>query len=250
MDTNQVPPNTPQPTQPATPAVAQPLVPPPQVSAPPAPPAPPISPTTPPKESNKTLILILALVGGILIVIVVLIMLLVLSSTRSSKKAAESTSTNSTASNAEPTLPSGYVPINTPCYRVAAPTNNSLDNDNTCNTHVDYGHNKTGSYMIVRLTGSDNATSVASWKKINNNTVVSEENVKVDGFDGVKIVYQRPVGSKTVKGVIVFVATPTKNYMDGTFNIPGFEASSAFYEDDDSNSKEVFDTLINTWHWK
>lgn len=252
-------PNTTQPNPTPPPAQApvappqQPVAPPPP-SAAPAPQAPPPQPTPPPKGNNKKLIIILAIVGGIVILTVIIVALaFAFSAGQNNKKttqSSETTSQNTTASNSEPTLPSSYVPINTTCYRVAAPTDNSLQDDSACYIHVDYGASKSSGYMIAELTGSDNATSVASWKKSNTYTIVSEENVKVDGFGGVKIVYSRPVGSKTVKGVIVFVATPTKKYMDGTFAIPGFEASSAYYENDTDKSKDVFDTLISTWHWK
>lgn len=162
---------------------------------------------------------------------------------------APSASSNSESSTTS-SLPNGYVPINTNCYRAAAPTNHELSNDNACYIHVYYGSGKSNGYMVARMIVEENSQAVSNWKKSNPYKVVSEEPIIIGGLAGTKIVYNRNVGSKSTDGAIVFVATPGKGYKDGSFDIDGLEISTASYNDDADNSKQVFDTVLQTWQWK
>ncbi len=207
-----------------------------------------------PSGSKNSLKIILAVIGGVVLIVIVVIVTMAISGSKKPATEVTPTATHSPAASSStssaPALPSGFVPVENNCYRAAAPTDHKLSNDNACYIHVYYGVDKSAGYMVAEMTGDSNATAVENWKKSNTYPIVSEESIKVGGLDAKKIVYSIKVGSSIRQGVIVFVATPGKNYKDGSFDIKGFEISAAAYGNDADKTKATFDTVIDTWYWK
>lgn len=167
----------------------------------------------------------------------------------STNKTTNASSANNKTSTVAKSIP-GYVTLDKLCYKIQVPKENDAGNENSCLFSARFGSTGTPSINFTYFTKNTESldVNVAALKESSakiNDTLVSEETVKIGGIESKKLIFK---GAGATATETVHYLVPTNKYKVDGVPITGFEIVSSAY--DKPENKAIIDNIISTIQWK
>ena len=216
---------------------------------------------TPQPKKNKKLIFLIVGIPVFLFIILPILFVIVIAALNADPESSNSEKTSNSQSanpgDAQPSEearnapPAGYVTLNKLCYSIQVPEVNDAGEDNACRFSARFGADKLASIKVTQFTKNGEgldanvAELMRSETAVNNNTLVSEEDILMDNVPAKKLVFKGS-GQYGITTAHYLVATD-KYKIDGV-PVAGFNIIAPSYDQGDNSS--IIDTIISSWLWK